>query len=245
MSIRKQPFGYRMADGQWKWDEREAPLVREIFTRYAAGASFLALTHWLQGQGVAYDGNKVWNKNMVARILADRRYLGAPGCPSLIEEKLFDAAQQRRKSRQTRKIHSEAAHVLRRLCKSSVTGQMEQAVWNRLNHLTLHPELLRAPEQKSVCELQTVRLQRELDDELTKQPLHTEAAKQKIFELAARQYAQLGDQDYETRRMQATLSERQPMTLLEPELLEALVDEIQVAEMRLDILLKNGQRIGA
>jgi DNA-binding response OmpR family regulator len=73
MGNRKQPFGYKMALGKIVIQESEAKLVQEIFLRYIAGESLNELTESLRQQDIPYDEGRLWNKNMVARILADIR----------------------------------------------------------------------------------------------------------------------------------------------------------------------------
>lgn len=69
MGNRKQPFGYKMALGKIVIQESEAKLVQEIFLRYIAGESLNELTESLHQQDIPYDEGRLWNKNMVARIL--------------------------------------------------------------------------------------------------------------------------------------------------------------------------------
>ena len=82
-SNRKRPFGYRMELGESVLHPAEAETVRWIYDSYLAGASYNALVDKLQERGIPYDGDKPWNKNMAARILADRRYTGEGGFPSI------------------------------------------------------------------------------------------------------------------------------------------------------------------
>ena len=86
MGNRKQPFGYKMALGEIVIQEAEARLVQKIFRRYIAGESLNELTEALRQQDIPYDEGRLWNKNMVARILADIRYTGEKGYPKLIDE---------------------------------------------------------------------------------------------------------------------------------------------------------------
>ncbi len=86
MGNRKQPFGYKMALGEIIIQEAEARLVQGIFRRYIAGESLNELTEALRQQDIPYDEGRLWNKNMVARILADTRYTGEKGYPKLIDE---------------------------------------------------------------------------------------------------------------------------------------------------------------
>ena len=76
MGNRKQPFGYKMSLGEIVIQESEAKLVQEVFRRYIAGESLNELTESLRQQDISYDEGRLWNKNMVARILADTRYTG-------------------------------------------------------------------------------------------------------------------------------------------------------------------------
>ena len=78
-SNRKRPFGYKMELGEIVLHPAEAETVRWIYDSYLAGASYNALVDKLRERGISYDGDKPWNKNMTARILADRRYTGEDG----------------------------------------------------------------------------------------------------------------------------------------------------------------------
>ena len=78
-SNRKRPFGYKMEFGEIVLHPEEAETVRRIYDSYLAGDSYSALVDKLRERGVPYDGDKPWNKNMTARILADRRYTGEDG----------------------------------------------------------------------------------------------------------------------------------------------------------------------
>ena len=75
-SNRKRPFGYKMELGEIVLHPAEAETVRWIYDSYLAGASYNALVDKLRERGISYDGDKPWNKNMAARILADRWYNG-------------------------------------------------------------------------------------------------------------------------------------------------------------------------
>ena len=80
-SNRKRPFGYKMEFGEIMLHPAEAETVRWIYDSYLAGTSYNALVDKLRERGIPYDGDKSWNKNMAARILADRRYTGGlPEC---------------------------------------------------------------------------------------------------------------------------------------------------------------------
>jgi len=93
MANRKLPFGYQMENGQIEPHPGEAKTVQWIFQHYAAGASYSKITNSLQTRGIPYMAGKCWNKNMVARILEDRRYTGTDGYPRLIDLALFQSVR--------------------------------------------------------------------------------------------------------------------------------------------------------
>lgn len=99
MGNRKQPFGYKMALGEIVIQESEAKLVQEIFLRYIAGESLNELTESLRQQDIPYDEGRLWNKNMVARILADIRYTGEKEYPKLIDKEQLIAANEKRSNK--------------------------------------------------------------------------------------------------------------------------------------------------
>ena len=98
---RKIPFGYRMEFGTYIPQPAEAETVRRIYQTYLAGASYKALVEALQERGVVYDECKLWNKNMVARILEDARYVGMDRYPAILPEEQFHSVQERRRDRRS------------------------------------------------------------------------------------------------------------------------------------------------
>ena len=68
---RKLPFGYKMESGRIAVDTAESHWVTHLFSRYNMGVSVQELANFMNDTAVRYDPNKPWNKNMVARILAD------------------------------------------------------------------------------------------------------------------------------------------------------------------------------
>lgn len=118
-SYRKQPFGYKMEWGKIVLQEQEASVVRWIYQTYLSGSSYNDLVETLQQKGVSYDASKLWNKNMVARILENSKYTGESGCPPLIPKEWFDAVQARRKKQAASPQKTPAQKELRRLCGTS------------------------------------------------------------------------------------------------------------------------------
>lgn len=115
-SNRKLPFGYRMEFGEHILQPAEAETVRWIYETYLAEASYKALVEVLQERGVAYDEGRLWNKNMVARILEDQRYIGTDHYPAILPEEQFRSAQEHRRERASPVRKTPAPMEMRRLC---------------------------------------------------------------------------------------------------------------------------------
>ena len=99
MKNRRLPFGYRMEMGALTLHTQEAEVVRWVFGQYGEGIAYNSLVDKLNGQPIPYDEGKPWNKNMVARMLEDRRYIGEKGYPAIISVEAFDTARMIRDAR--------------------------------------------------------------------------------------------------------------------------------------------------
>ena len=242
-SNRKRPFGYRMELGESVLHPAEAETVRWIYDSYLAGASYNALVDKLQERGIPYDGDKPWNKNMAARILADRRYTGEGGFPSIISEAQFQMVQARRQERTTPCQKSPAQKELRKLCGGSPPAWVERQVLGLLNRLIQRPELIACPvpEAKPLSEVD--KLRRELDELLHRPPVDEAQAKNLAFRLAALQLDAIGPEKYETLRLRRLFQGRAPMAELEQELLHESVRRITVSNGTVTVLLKNNQTL--
>ena len=122
MKQRRLPFGYEMVQGKAIEAHAEAELVRWMFRSHSEGASYDSLTAALRLQETPYTEGKQWNKNMVARILADRRYLGNEVFPPLIESALLEAVMTNVTQKTPQRKKSELAATMQRLAICSVCG---------------------------------------------------------------------------------------------------------------------------
>ena len=242
-SNRKRPFGYRMELGEIVLHPAEAETVRWIYDSYLVGASYNALMDKLQERGVPYDGDKPWNKNMAARILADRRYTGEGGFPSIIPESQFHMVQARRQERTTPCKKTPAQKELRKLCGGSPPAWVEQQVLGLLNRLIQHPELITCPVLEDEPPPEAKKLRRELDELLCRPPVDEIQAKSLAFRLASLQMDAIGPEKYETLRLRRMFQGRVPMAELEQELLHESVRRITVSNGTVTVLLKNNQTL--
>lgn len=98
---RKILYGYKMVKGEIVPNKSEQNIVQSIFTQYASGVSYGKIATKLTQQGSIYHENKsIWNKNMVARILQNVRYLGDDDYPPVLEENLFQSVVNARKNKE-------------------------------------------------------------------------------------------------------------------------------------------------
>ena len=94
MKIRNIPFGYEVVGGRYVVNNGEAEIISSIYNMYLSGKTLLGIAEALTEQEVTYfEDTKVWNKNMVSRILADERYLGNETFPQLVDSNNFNLAK--------------------------------------------------------------------------------------------------------------------------------------------------------
>ena len=71
------PFGYMIDEEQhYQINPAQAPLVIEMFRRYAGGESITEIIEDLNARGIRTSRGNRFNKNSIARIFSNRRYIG-------------------------------------------------------------------------------------------------------------------------------------------------------------------------
>ncbi len=244
MTNRRQPFGYQIYSGRITVNDSEADIVKYIFRSYIGGASFNHIKLSLLNQPVSYDGDKAWNKNMIARILGDRRYVGTDVYPQILLCEEFEAAEGIRSSKIQTDTRSEAQRLLCKLSDKRPAVQTEADVLGIINALIQDSSLIK--EQKTVPEVtETFKLQQAFDNLLLVQPIDEVRAKQLIFQMAAAQYAAIDNSEYETARLQRMVSKCKTLTELDADLLAKIVDKVIVNRISTQVILKNGQIINS
>ena len=242
MGNRKLPFGYQMRVGEIIRNEPEAKAVQDIFLQYTIGASLKEIAAQMSKTGPVYDEGKSWNKNMVARILENPKYTGADSYPKLVDIKLFEAAAEKRQTKQRLPERTPAQKALKRVCSKLPTPEIEKEVMHLLGRLTEKPERIMQPEQTS--KPTHTNTQAELDDILNTQPLDEDAARSLICKLAQEQYDDIGNEEYETERLRRLFAAFECTAELNAELLQSAVSAVLVTRQAVRLQLKNGQIIG-
>lgn len=241
MGNRKQPFGYKMEFGEIVLQPQEAETVRSIYLQYLAGASFKQLAEQLQTEDVPYDVGKPWNKNMVARILEDDRYIGEKYFPALISTEQFHAAQERRKEMRPAYKQTPAQKELRKLCGGIVPDSVARKVLKILNQVVDDPQLIKI-ESSGVPTTEDIRQRRlELDKLLQTPPVDEEIARQKAMELAVLTLVSVEMEEYEAHRLRSIFGKQAKMRELDANLLRQSVWKITYGSKTVKVLLKNNQ----
>lgn len=102
------PYGYKNADGHLIADDKTAPIIREVFTRYAAGESMKDIIDTLTARGVKSSSGGALTYTTFSRALLNRVYIGeftyngevVPGCAdALIDADTFAKVQEKVASR--------------------------------------------------------------------------------------------------------------------------------------------------
>lgn len=267
MAIRKLPFGYRIRSGQIQIAEHEAEVVRMIFDHYAEYPSYRRLTDKLNGQGVPYVPGKPWNKNMVARVLQDERYLGGSAYPQIVVPESFRRAKAAKPdvSGTAGCVEIKDIRILARCGHCHVPIQrvrkdrwrcphcMDSPVSIKDGHLILCVDRLlrRLREQPDTIIPSTAIpaddkavqcVQDSFTYELDKSEFDESAATAKALSLAAAKFNALGSEDYETMRIRYILASAEQHDGLDIVLLRQITSAILIYPTgAVSLKLKNSQ----
>ena len=269
MKKRKLPFGYHIRDGQIQIKENEAQAVRMIFDCYTAGMSYSSLTDKLNGQSVPYIPGKPWNKNMLARVLQDERYMGDAAYPQIITPKSFQYAKAAKPdtSGTTDCAEIKDIRILARcgLCHGPMRrerkdrwqcpqcmdspagikdGHLILCVDRLLRRLHEKPETVALSPAAPSDDEEVRRAQDDFAHELDKPEFDESAATTKAIALAAAKFNTLGSSDYETMRLQYILKNSKPQDRLDTGLLRQIASDILIyPNGAVSLKLKNNQII--
>ncbi len=87
---RNIPFGYCVINGKYALNSSEAEAVRNIFNDYINGKSLKTIADEM---AIPYNTSKtLWNKNMVCRVLENRKYIGDKNYPPVVTKEEFEKA---------------------------------------------------------------------------------------------------------------------------------------------------------
>jgi hypothetical protein len=99
------PLGYKRGENQtFQIDEATAPIVQEIYNRYADGESIKSIISDMDERGIKTSTGRPFTYSSFKTLLKNRKYLGEyrygdivtpGGIPAIISEELFDRVQRR------------------------------------------------------------------------------------------------------------------------------------------------------
>ena len=264
MANRTLPFGYRMRSGNIAVVEDEAEIVRMIFASYAEGSSYEKLASGLNSRDIPFSPGRPWNKNAVARLLQDIRYLGNDTYPPIVMPEEFgnrkaDACGRREHPeikdirilarcavcgdamRRERKnvwlcprCMAEAAHITDKCLMDSTAGL--------LSALREFPDIVRFTPAGDAEDQHIADLRDSFAQELDKPDFCESTARSQAIALTAAQFDALGSEDYETMRIQRLLSQAEPKNGLDTSLLRQITSAILLrSNGAVSLKLKNGQ----
>ena len=106
------PLGYqRGEDGKFSIDEKNAEVIREIFSRVAAGVSYMEIASDLNARRIKTSRGRPWQKTSFSVILTNESYIGVykfgnirieGGMPAILTKEVFDTVQNEIKIRKAR-----------------------------------------------------------------------------------------------------------------------------------------------
>ncbi len=99
------PLGYKTNAEQYlEIDPLTAPIVQEIFQRYADGETIVSITESLNARGLKSSRKGAYNKNSLNKMLKNRKYIGEyryrdivheNAIPAIISKELFNMVQMK------------------------------------------------------------------------------------------------------------------------------------------------------
>lgn len=274
MKQRKHPYGYAIVQGAISIDAVEAAHVRWIFEAYASGRSYQELAKALAAEGIPYCGEQGgWNKNVVARILQNPKYLGTERYPAILEKARYQAAHERLREKacppreeadvkaiRLRAVCAACGAPLKRHTKSSgrerwYCGQC-CAISPKVSDMCLKEGVAYSldlasgrelPQRKRDCiaaDIEEVRLKNEVCRGLEQPNGCEDRVRDLILELAVKRYELRSDEDYLEKRLGHLFQRRQPTGRFDPALFEEAVAAVLVrADGEVSLRLKSGQLI--
>lgn len=241
MSNRKQPFGYRMSNGEIIVDACEAEIIKEVYCRYVSGSSFKELADIMNGRKIKYCDGKTWNHNMIGRILVDGRYIGAKDYPAIISEEDFTAAAKTRNKKVCKKTKSEVERAFSRIADGIITKQAENEIIRILNRLAENPKLIEytSPEVSSDSIAEE---ERKLDEASSNYTVKNDEALELAERIASMRYDELDNMEYETYRLREFFNSLGKLESLDRNVIDNAIKAVITEPLTL--ILKNNQRMG-
>lgn len=255
--IRYFPFGYSMVLGKKEIVTEEAVLLNDIATRYLEGWSLLRLAQFAEQSGLKYrDNANGWNKNMIARILDDKRYWNNELYPPIFSKKLGEQISAMRiqktiKQSSDRFLHKKiicgmCGATLLRNCKNSprirwdckkcgarfgpaADAELLEIVTVKFLQVCRHPQLVEPEISKNnSISINAAKMTNEINQTLNQRQVDSAQLTKLIFECAAEKYrtCQIAEHSHETLRILELLKNHAEDEKLDRNLFEQCVERV-------------------
>lgn len=111
-------YGYQVEDGKTKIKTDEAEIVKEVFSLYISGKTLDTIASFLNSRNVAYFQDEVrWNKNIINRMIENKKYMGTDIYPTIISSTTFQQAEKVKSQKSCKqKKQSAEVELLRKIC---------------------------------------------------------------------------------------------------------------------------------
>ena len=243
-SHRNIPFGYMMRGGEIVLHPEESVTVREIFDMYLRGMSLKSIA---ASMTVPYNVDKVWNKNMVSRILENERYTGVNGYPAIIEEDVFHKANEIKQRKAAACVCTDEKkkylHSLVSGGSSLTESEVEGALVSVINKLIVEPKFSAPDKPQEYAPTSEISdMERRLASLMQDMTADIDEITRLITDTAAAKYDQCPyDNRDRTMKMLELLTAREPMAELDIELSRQIVKKIHINKGIATVELVNGK----
>lgn len=224
------------------WDERNGGNISCLLDTDKV-AEYLDINEVKRTIPLGFDADPlIGNKNMIARILSDKRYCGDRGYPEIIDEETFRKVAEKRKKKSASQQKTEAQAVLRKKCAGRMTPYIESEVLHLLNCLTMNSEQIVTPQTLYTRSQRLDTLKSELEELISQLPVDENRAREVLREIAAEMYADIDPREYETQRLRRLFQKEAPRSELDANLITMSLSAVLVdGNGNVKIRLKNDQ----
>ncbi|MBR1831085.1 MAG: recombinase family protein [Ruminiclostridium sp.] len=246
-SHRNIPFGYMMRGGEIVLHPEESVAVREIFEMYLRGMSLKSIA---AAMTVPYNTDKfLWNKNMVSRMLENKRYTGSDGYPPIIELEVFRKANEIKLRKAALCICTDEKkkylHSLVSGGSSLTESEVEGLLVSVINRLIAEPKLA-APDkpQEYAPTAEITDMEQRLAALMHDVTVDIDEITRLIADTAAAKYEQCPyDNRDRTMKIIDLLTRREPLDTLDMELSKQIIRAVHINKGITAIELVNGKMI--
>ena len=268
------PYGYCIKDGRIDVNINEAEIVKRIFAMYINDSSYKEIAKLLQNEEISYCDNREWNKNIVGRILNNKKYVGNNIYPCIVEKITFDKVNEKIYTKSSKKASKNIKEIsdLKSLMRCDNCGKrmnyqngnwfcskcesksklkgavVSKQIVKMINGLIEHPDLVDIPPLKPYESSMEIRsLENDIYRQLDKPDCDEGYTKSLIKKLVDAKHSVCddGDAGRQGQRIRESIKVSSCRDKTNTELLMEIAEKIIVQKNGdFFIVLKNGQKIG-